>query len=310
MVAEDCGRAAAKGEAMKTLLGIGLGVVLGGCSSAPLGPAPGSEPVVSSAQEEVALNDAAATSMRLISRLYLGDYAALEWYQPVAGVIAFSVVQDARYELIDNENLRGLKPTQVFKRFAGSLEVPEALVKLEAHPEVLQELRDTVDLERFAPEADLLAPGVAIQADFSVSQGQKSFPCGWSNFYNHVCNDSAWDKTTCYSSQREYRELFADDVDESQMVLCSFYGTNQMQIQVTNCHNVYGQSEGSNICGGDPIPGTGVWYDVSNNWLRSWHGNAQTYAGFDDAYDHASYARPKAGSLYAKYQFQTRVFWD
>ena len=65
-----------------------LGLALGGCSSLPLGPEPGSESV-SSVQEEISINTEASQKMRLISRLYVSDYAALEWYQPTAGVIGF-----------------------------------------------------------------------------------------------------------------------------------------------------------------------------------------------------------------------------
>jgi hypothetical protein len=276
--------------------------VLGGCSSVPLSSEPDLEPT-HTVQEEVTLNDATASQMRLISRLYVGDHAALEWYQPIAGVIGFSVVQDARYEPIDRESLRGLKPTQVFKRFARSLEAPAALVALERNPEVLQDLQDKDALEVFTPEADLHLLGVAPQADFQTNILVRSFPCGWINFNPQFCSN-LWDEGACFRNQTVLvGPITAETVDESQSVVCSFIGTNRLTVNISGCVGSV-----TNQCDGAWIPGAGGNYDVSPNFYRSWHGIAQTFFGIDDGYKHSATARPKTAG--AKFQFQTRVFWD
>jgi hypothetical protein len=293
---------------MKTTIGIALGVSLGGCSSQPPGPHLGSEPTAGSVQEEVALNAEASEKLRLISRLYVGGYAALEWYQPVAGVIGFAVVQPGGYELIDNESLRGLKPTQVFKTFAGSLEVPQALARLEANPEVLQELQAREVLEAFVPEADLPASSLALQSSFQVSQGNAAFNCSFTNFQNALCLDSAWDLTRCSFDRVAYLDQRANLVEESQTAVCSMVGSNQMYVGIDGCVTFFGSPEGANRCSGGHISNTGSWLSVSQGFLRSWHGFAQTYGPIDDAYNHIGAGRPQ--SIGGRFNFATRGIFD
>jgi hypothetical protein len=285
-----------------------LGVMLGGCSSAPLSE---SEPELGSVaerlQQEVEMNADAAEKLRLISRLYLADYAVLEWYQPIAGVIGFSVVQPGGYEPIDQEGLRGLKPAQVFKRFAPSLEVPEALVKLEAHPDVLQELQAREAIERFSPAADLLESGVVPQAAFGVSQGPRAFHCpNFASFKSTYCN--GWDSGTCWANLTTIEHQRASGVQESQGTICSLVGVNALQINIDGCQTAAGFPEGLNRCSGKTVSGTGAWFNTGEHIARSWHGKAQTYWWGDDAYNHLTSGDPiTAGGTY---HLGTRQFFD
>ncbi len=296
---------------MKTIIGVlGLSVVLGGCSSVPLGPEPERESasVASRLQEEVALNAEAAEELRLISRLYVGDYRVLEWYQPLPGVIGFAVVQPGGYEPVDYDGLRGLKPTEVFKKFARGLEVPEALARLEAHPEVLQELQAPAAIESFLPEADLKVPGVTPQKAFTTSQGTSLFfSCLFADFRNSFC--TGWDGPGgCVGNVSVAMSQRANLVQESQGALYSVVGTNNFRIDIDGCNTASGGNEGLNRCSGAAIPGTGSWFSVSQGFVRSWHGNRQTQWWGDDAYNHLTSGQPgSAGNLF---HLGTRSFSD
>lgn len=290
------------------LIAMGLGVMLGGCSSAPLSE---SEPefgsVAERLQQEVEMNADAAEKLRLISRLYLADYAVLEWYQPIAGVIGLSVVQPGGYEPIDYDGLRGLKPTQVFKRFAPGLEVPETLVKLEAQPEVLQELQGREAVERFLPEADLLESGVVPQAAFWVSHSPRAFHCpNFASFKATYCD--SWDFGTCWANLTTTQHQRANLVEESQGTICSLVGTNALQINIDGCQSAAGSPEGQNRCSGGTVSGTGAWFNTGPHIARSWHGKAQTFWWGDDAYNHLTSGKPVSAG--GTYHLGTRQFFD
>jgi len=114
--------------------------------------------------------------------------------------------------------------------------------------------------------------------------------------------------TRCSFDRTTHQETRANLVQESQTAICSILGTNQMAVAIDGCVTTFGSPEGLNRCSGKAIPGAGAWLTVSQGFLRSWHGSAQTHAFIDDAYNYVGAGEEK--SFGGRFNYGTRVFFD
>src|SRR5688500_16123583 len=178
---------------MKSVYGAVLAALSIGCAEtdvgSPIDDDEGGSVVGHTVKQEVAANPQADTALRLVSRLYVDEHSAVEWYQPLPGYVVVSTIQNARRErVIDINSLRALRPSEVFSKLAPEIAVPDRLMRLEASPEDLQELvaSSVAEVQVASGDAGLLRP----QASFREVRTNHGAPygCTWTTFDSMFCH--------------------------------------------------------------------------------------------------------------------------